>query len=276
MAARSERDVTYAEVPGVDPNLLSLDLDVPAHDACEPPPVVVFVHGGGWRRGDKAGAGVDEKRRLLTEAGFAFASTNYRLSPEPRDPDDPDRVTYPTHPQDVAAALAFLDEEAEELGVDAGRVALVGHSAGAGIVSTLGTDESFLAAAGLDPGQLACTVSLDTEAYDVAEGAQTPGEVGLTYRNAFTSDPEVWADASPTQHVDGSEAPFLVVTRGTPKRVAMAGAFVDQLDQAGVDATLLDVSPYTHEEVNRLLGAPGEQVVTPPVVDFLEDCVDDG
>ncbi|OWY59503.1 hypothetical protein B7486_74225, partial [cyanobacterium TDX16] len=196
---------------------------------------------------------------LFTHAGWAFASVNYRLSPEPRDLSDADRVTYPTHPQDVADALAFLDQQADELGIDSSRIGLVGHSAGAGIVSTLGTDPTFLDASGLDPASLACTVSLDTEAYDVAEGAETPGEVGLTYQNAFTTDPEVWAEASPVEHVDGDEAPFLVVTRGTAKRVEMANGFVDQLDRAGVDATLLDVSPYAHDDVNRLLGVDGEQ-----------------
>jgi arylformamidase len=273
--ARSERDVAYAEVDGVDPNLLSLDLDVPEHDACEPPPLVVFVHGGGWRVGDKTGAAIEGKRQLFDEAGWAFASVNYRLSPEPHDLADPDRVTYPTHPQDVADALAFLDVEADELGIDTSRIGLVGHSAGAGIVSTLGTDASFLDAAGVDPAQLVCTVSLDTEAYDVAAGAEDPGMVGRTYQNAFTTDPAVWDEASPLNHVDGDEAPFLVVTRGQPERTALAGRFVDELDAAGADAELLDVSPYAHDDTVRLLGAPGETTLTEPVVSFFEGCLAD-
>jgi acetyl esterase/lipase len=273
--ARSERDLAYAEVAGVDPNLLSLDLDVPAHDACEPPPLVAFVHGGGWRQGDKDGAAIEEKRRLFTQAGYAFASVNHRLSPEPHDLTDAHRVAYPTHPQDVADALAFLDERAATLGVDTGRIGLVGHSAGAGIVSTLGTDTTFLEGAGLDPTSIACTASLDTEAYDVTEGAETPGTVGLTYQNAFSTDPSVWQEASPIEHVDGDEAPFLVVTRGTAKRVAMATDFVEQLERAGVDATLLVVTPYSHDDVNRLLGVDGEQTLTPEVTSFFEACLAD-
>lgn len=273
--ALQERDLAYTEVAGVDPNLLSLDLDVPAHDACEPPPLVVFVHGGGWRQGDKAGASIEEKRRLFTEAGYAFTTVNHRLSPEPHDLTDGDRVTYPTHPQDVADALAFLDAQAATLGVDTGRIGLVGHSAGAGIVSTLGTDTTFLEGAGLDPASIACTASLDTEAYDVTDGAETPGTVGLTYQNAFTTDPSVWQEASPIEHVDGDEAPFLVVTRGTAKRVQMSMAFVEQLERAGVDATLLDVTPYSHDDVNRLLGVDGEQMLTPEVTSFFEACLAD-
>jgi acetyl esterase/lipase len=267
------QDAAYDQVDGVDPNLLSLDLVVPAHDACEPPPVVVFVHGGGWRQGDKDGASVEQKRALFTDAGWAFATVNYRLSPEPHDLDDPDRVTYPTHPRDVATALAWLDDEAGELGIDASRIGLIGHSAGAGIVSTLGTDESFLRDAGLEPEQLACTVSLDTEAYDVTAGAETEGMVGLTYQNAFTTDPEVWVEASPIEHVDGDEAPFLVVTRGTPDRRQLATEFVDRLLDAGGEAELLDVSPYTHDDANRQVGAPGEQVLTPAVTAFFEGCL---
>jgi arylformamidase len=260
--AVDERDVAYAEVPGVDANLLSLDVSVPA--TCEPVPVVVWVHGGGWEVGDKRNPGTEEKRRLFTEAGYAFVAVNYRLSPA---------VTYPTHEEDVADALAYVDEHAEELRVDANRIALLGHSAGAGIVSLLGTDQSFLEDAGLEPDQLACTVSLDTEAYDVAGPASSTGRQGAIYENAFTDDPATWAEASPVNHVDGDEAPFLIVTRGNPARVEIARAFAEQLTAAGGDATLLDASPYTHEDVNRRIGTGEDDVVTPAVTDLFSSCL---
>jgi acetyl esterase/lipase len=273
--AVDERDVAYATVEGVDPNLLSLDLSVPA--TCEPVPVVVWVHGGGWQAGDKGNAGVADKRELLNDAGYAFAAVNYRLSPDPVALDDPDRVTYPTHEQDVADALAYLDEHAEELHVDAGRIGLLGHSAGASIVSLLGTDESFLEGAGLDHEQLACTASLDTQAYDVitiaSVGGSAGGSAGVLYQNAFTAEPEVWAAASPVNQIDGDEAPFLVVARGPAPRVEGARGFADLLDDSGVDATFLDANPYSHEDVSRQLGAEGDEVVTPAVLDLFAGCL---
>jgi arylformamidase len=268
VAASSRQDVAYADVDGVDPNLLSLDVDVPAHDECEPPPIVVWVHGGGWNQGDKASPDVAAKRELFLDQGWAFAAVNYRLSPSPIDLDDPEALRYPTHPADVAAALGWLDGNAEELGVDADRIGLLGHSAGAGIVSLLATDESFLVDAGMEPEQLAGTVSLDTEAYDVALIAGLEGGAGALYRNAFGEDPAVWAEASPEQHVDGDEAPFLVVTRGNPARTQIGTAFVAQLQEAGADATRFDAEPYSHAEVSERLGE--DDVLTSEVVRFYE------
>jgi len=113
LPAVEERDVAYAAVDGVEPNLLSLDVSVPV--TCEPVPVVVWVHGGAWQAGDKANAAVADKRELFNRAGYAFVAVNYRLSPDPVALDDADRVTYPVHEQDVADALAYLDDR----GVDA-------------------------------------------------------------------------------------------------------------------------------------------------------------
>ena len=94
------------------------------------------------------------------------------------------------------------------------------------------------------------------------------------YRNAFGDDPATWSEGSPIEHTAaGTDRPsFLVVTRGAARRVAQARAFVDALDTGGTDATLLDVSPMTHEEVNAAVGASGDTTVTPAVMAFLRSC----
>jgi len=275
--AVDERDLAYTEIPDVDPDRLSLDLAVPARDdGCEPAPVVVWVHGGGWSAGDRRGPAADDKRALFTDLGWAFASVDYRLSPRPIDLDDPDAVRYPDHNDDVAAAVAWVVEHAEAHGIDPERIALLGHSAGAGIVAGVATDPAHLERAGQELDVVACTVSLDTEAYDVARTATSGGISQGLYRNAFGSDPEVWEQASPIQHVSGDLAPFLVVSRGSTERIAQSQAFVDALVDEGVDAQLLDAGSYSHADVNRRIGEPGEQVVTPVVEEFLTACFDGG
>eukprot|EP01136_Pigoraptor_vietnamica_P021148 Opistho-1_new@70999 len=94
----------------------------PAESAKGPAPLFVFVHGGGWTRGDKRNATGAAKIAHFTGRGYAFASINYRLVPDARVEDQA---------QDVADGLARLVRDARALGVDPNRIVLAGHSAGA-------------------------------------------------------------------------------------------------------------------------------------------------
>jgi acetyl esterase/lipase len=89
----TKMDIRYAEVPpGVDANHLSLDVYAPedARDA----PVMIYIHGGGWRTGDKKAVGA--KPAYFTERGYVFVSMNYRLVPA---------VDILTQHQDSATAI---------------------------------------------------------------------------------------------------------------------------------------------------------------------------
>lgn len=248
------KDIAYAAKTGVDPKLLALDLTVPVRGGrCGAAPIVVWVHGGGFTIGDKA-YGVADMTRWATAQGWAFASVNYELSP---------RVTHPTHVADVAAAIGWLVDNADARRIDPERILLVGHSAGAFLVSLLATDERHLAAAGVDLDQIRAVATLDTRydiAAEIADGS--PGAEAM-YRSAFGDDPAVWDDASPQTHAGTSpdEPPFVVVTRGSADRVASARTFAASLDEA----TVVDASPLSHAQVGDALGRSGEGVVTPPV-----------
>ncbi|MEL7263747.1 MAG: hypothetical protein AAFN70_08910 [Planctomycetota bacterium] len=75
-AHRVLRDVPYHEVDGGDQKLLSLDLYLPSNDAAKTGrPVLIMIHGGGWRRSDKANpAVVGAKMRHFVGVGYVFAS----------------------------------------------------------------------------------------------------------------------------------------------------------------------------------------------------------
>lgn len=124
--------VEYGSPPGFRP--LLLDLYRPARDPQHPAPVVVFLHGGGWRVGRRdrfgpafAGWRVGPFDRLV-RAGFAVASLDYRLSGE---------AVFPAQLHDGKAALRWLRAHAGELGLDAGRVVLWGESAGGHLAALL-------------------------------------------------------------------------------------------------------------------------------------------
>ncbi len=114
------RDVEFARV---GEHRLALDLYVPKE--VERPPVVVWVHGGAWRRGSRDNVPVAG----LTKHGFAVASVDYRLSPVAR---------FPAQVHDVKAAIRFLRANADELGIDTDRVAIAGASAGGHLAALVG------------------------------------------------------------------------------------------------------------------------------------------
>jgi acetyl esterase len=92
-----------------------------------PHPLYVFLHGGGWCVGT-----IDERdprcRTIAAGADCVVASVDYRLAPENQ---------YPTPPEDCYAALCWLVAHADELGLDADRVAIGGESAGANLAAVV-------------------------------------------------------------------------------------------------------------------------------------------
>lgn len=83
-------------------------------------PLIVFVHGGAWSRGDKES--YKFLGETLTKSGYDVAVINYHLAPE---------HIFPTYVDDLALALLYLDEHQTDLGIHTEKIALMGHSAGA-------------------------------------------------------------------------------------------------------------------------------------------------
>jgi len=267
-AVALQRTVAYKSVEGVEPNLLSLDLYYRSDTAVKRP-VVVYVHGGGWTIGDKAQQ-IDNKVRLFDSLGYVFASVNYRLSPTSGDR-APDRVMYPIHNLDVADAVAWVLRNVHTYGGDPERVALLGHSAGAHLVSLTGTNPSFLEGAGMSLANLRGVAAIDTEGYDVVDAVAEGNNV---YINAFGTDPAANRDASPIYNVqtEGDYPRFFIATRGSRRRVARATGFAEALREAGTEVTFIERNEYDHAGINRAIGAPGETFVTEPLVAFFESC----
>jgi len=261
-ASTGPEQFRYAARPDTDPNLTSLDVYLPA--GCGSVPAVVWVHGGGWRRGDKAFGTVDGKVRLANDLGAALVAVNYRLTAEDAE------VRWPDHGDDVAAALAWLRTDGPAAGIDPTRVALIGHSAGGHLVAVAGTDPALLAANAADPASIGCVVVLDSAAFTLS--ADNP-----LHATAFGTDPEVLAGASPLTLVERNGAPsaeFLVVARGGRARLATQRTFADAITSAGGTATFVDANPYDHNDVSAAVGDADDAVVTPAVRDLLGRCLD--
>ncbi len=268
---RVHRNVRYASTAGVSIGLQSLDLYLPVRSAgCPATPLVAYVHGGGFQTGDKANQ-LANKIDLFTKEGWSFASLNYRLVGDPGSGTTNGR--YPAAEQDVAAGIGYLSSHAARYGLDASRIMLLGHSAGAFLVSIVSTDGSFLQASGLGLMNVRCTAPLDTT-YDIPTQVASGGTSEAMYRAAFGNDPAVWAQGSPTHNVAPGKGipPFHIVTRGQRARVSEAQAFGAKLHAAGVAEDVQVATGLTHAQVNDAVGEPGETVVTPALMSFFRTC----
>lgn len=226
-------------------------------------PVVVFVHGGGWLLGDK-GTKMNNKVSLFQNLNYVLVSVNYRLSSF-----FSKKIQYPDHTNDVADAVQWIYQNIHKYGGDQNNIALLGHSAGAQMVSLLGTSEDFLPKRGIALNKIKGIISLDTEGYDVyGLGVENVN----IYRRIFGDNPDVWKHASPVYQVEKNNnyPPFLIAYRGEAFRQTMAEKFASKLRSAGTEASTFSAEPYSHFEVNNKFGEKNEAVVTPKVVEFLK------
>lgn len=224
-------------------------------------PLVIFVHGGGWKRGDKNNATGQYKASHYVEQGYAFASINYRLVPD---------ATVEQQAADVANAVAYLRGNAATLGLDQQRIVLMGHSAGAHLVALVGTDPQYLRAAGMQPSDLSGVIPLDGAAYDVpsqmVDGARIMSD---TYLQAFGSEPVRQKALSPYWHAGGPNAPsFLILHVERDDGAKQSAALAEALRKNGTQVKLQSFQGKGlrgHMEINRKLGDPAYPAT--PVVD---------
>lgn len=235
---RVERDIAY----GPDP-AQRLDVYLPPH--AERAPVIFMVHGGAWMFGDKDSSGVvSNKAAHWLPAGCIVISINYRLSPSANPVEQAD---------DVARALAFAQSKAPRWGADPARFVLIGHSAGAHLVSLLSANPGIAMRQGAQPWL--GTVSLDSAAYNIVQLMQSH-HLAL-YDRVFHADQDLWREASPILRVTRASIPMLLVCSSRRSdSCPQAEAFAAKTITLGGHATVLPVDK-THMEINQQLGASG-------------------
>ncbi|KAI8881316.1 alpha/beta-hydrolase [Backusella circina FSU 941] len=185
---------TYGPIP--NENARSLDLyEAPNGDATTP--LVVIVHGGAWRTEDKAD--YEDLALQFNDQGFSVASVNYRLSLK-----GPDNIQHPSHIVDVAQALQYL-ANASHTSYDPQKIYLVGHSAGAHIITMLLLDDTFHCThliRGLIGTDGIYDLPLLVDRY--------PSYLDFIAQ-AFGNDTSTYAAASPTHKRSNAHAPVLII-----------------------------------------------------------------
>lgn len=248
-------DVPYARSPGNDPLRQSMDIYI--RKALIDAPVVLYVHGGGWIRGDKERALF--KPAFLVPKGYLFASMNYRFHPE---------ASLAEMAADVASAAAWLKQHASKYGGDGARITLIGHSAGGHLVALVGANQTFMEDAGGSLSDLAGVVVIDSAMLNVPARMDTAGQ---SQTRVFGSAPEGWVPVSPWHHVEAGKGipPYLLFTSdGRAISQEQAAMFTARLERHGIEASSHEGKGRAHTPLDTYMGVEGD-ASTGILLDFL-------
>ncbi len=187
-------DLEYAQVDG---QTLKLDLFLPENSTGNPP-LLVWIHGGGWTKGSKLQFNPIFLR--LTGAGYATASVDYRLE---------GLNSHPKQIHDFKGAIRWLRANADKYGYDAKRIAVGGGSAGGHLALLLGLSAGVEELEGDVGGHL--EQSSSAQAIIDLYG---PSELKLfaeeSARFGYNKTPELLESASPLTYLDKDDPPVII------------------------------------------------------------------
>ena len=250
-----------------------LDIYTPEEPAGKNLPVMFWIHGGGWRVGDKSDVAL--KPKALTGRGFVFVSTNYRLLPE---------VSMEELIGDVAGSLGWVHRNIARHGGDPTRIFVGGHSAGAQLAALISIDDRYLKKEGVSFDVLKGCVPVDGDTYDIPKIIMTAeyrqalyGGKMFTFghRQKFGNDPEKHVDFSAVTHVakDKGIPPFLILYfPGNPNTRAQARRLESVLKAAEIPARSHGKRDSNHSRLNNDLGKPDDPA-TQELYKFLDPLV---
>ena len=233
-------------------------------------PVVFWIHGGGWQVGDKSDVAL--KPKVLTERGFIFVSTNYRLLPD---------VKMEVLIRDVAKSLGWVHRNIAKHGGDPKRIFVGGHSAGAQLAALICTDDRYLKEEGVSFDVLKGCLPVDGDTYDIPKIIMTAEYRQVLYggkmftfghRQKFGNDPEKHVDFSAVTHVAKNKGipPFLLLFfPGNADTRAQARRLEAVLKDADIPATAYGKRDSNHSRLNNDLGKPDDPA-TKELYKFLE------
>jgi acetyl esterase/lipase len=233
-----------------NPGGTPLELDLYRPDGVENPPVALYLHGGGWAVGNRADR-VAERIAPVVAQGIAIASASYRLT---------DAATWPAQRNDVVAAVSFLRDNADELGVRGDRIGAWGASAGGhlALMAALAGGAPLHAVVAFFPS----TDLIALEDFQAGVDAPFPPFLaGFTMPEpSFEAQligaepleaPDRARDASPATFADQAGATRILLVHGDHDGLiplSQSRLLFDKLREAGADASLLVIAGANHED----------------------------
>ena len=232
--SQTHKDIEFASIDG---HILKLDMYMPA---AANPPLVVWIHGGGWHAGSKDKCPV----AWLAEHGYAVASISYRLT---------DTAIFPAQIHDCKAAVRWLRANADRFGYQTERIAVAGSSAGGHLAALMGTSGDVKELEGTVGGNLEQSSRVDAVvdfygATDFVLRSKTQpqranAKGSVVYRllgGGADEQVELATQASAVSHVTPDDPPFLVFHGDGDRTVLLdqSQRMVEVYTQAGLPITL--------------------------------------
>lgn len=226
-------DIVYATY---DARQVHLDLYLPKSGK-GPFPAVVYIHGGGWKNGNKNA--FSRQASYMATKGLAGACIEYRLSGEAK---------YPAAFNDSVAAVRWVREHAKEYNIDPNRIGAAGGSAGGHLVAMLGTMNPRMvqAVAAFNP-------AVDLVSFGKSKASDAQNAVYEFLGASYVENRALWAEATPLLHVSKGSAPFLFLHGDSDTTVPYRQSIdmIGKLKAAGVPAELFTAEGAAHGFFNK-------------------------
>lgn len=237
-----EKNITYCETPQRE---LKLDVFYPTEKSKTKRIAILFIHGGGWRSGNKA-----MHYPLLQELaslGYVCITPEYRLSTE---------ALYPAGVYDIKSSIRWVRQHAKQYNIDINKIVVAGHSAGGELAAFMGATNGKAAfeGEGCFPKRSSlvnAVIDLDgTLAFihpESGEGDDSKQTSAATYWFGYskTKNPELWKQAAPLTHVGKHTPPILFINSSVARMHAGREDFINILNQYKI-----------YSEVKTLPGSP--------------------
>ncbi|EON77661.1 lipase, putative [Lunatimonas lonarensis] len=212
--------VIHPDIPYMEEGFLDelpekqLTVYAPKKVKSEPYPVLLFIHGGSWRSGNK------EKYiplgRRFARKGYVTVIIDYPLSP-----------TYKVHSMGKASAKAvdWTHRHIGDFGGDPNNLFVSGHSAGGHLAALISVRDEYFDSIGVASNPIRGAVLIDPAGLDMftylVEANNAPG---TSHNRTFTDSPEVWRDASPMYHLHDAMPPMMIMVGGRTEPSILHGA----------------------------------------------------
>ena len=236
---------------------LLLDLYEPVQASEVPRPGIIFIHGGGWRGGDRS----DYKYYTVrfADRGFVAATIGYRFQQE---------AAFPAAVEDAKCAVRWMRANAEELGVDPNRIAVIGGSAGGYLAMMTGYTGHIAEWEGTGGHEgYSSRADVVINLYGPTDFTQPSvwhrSEVRNFLKVEWDEDPELWTAASPITHVTADIPPTLTFhgTLDSIVDIEQADLLIERMQEVGavhwydrIDGYphTMDVAPAINERVQAI------------------------
>ncbi len=229
---KAYRDQVYLTLENTPYGKRDLKVDIFQPKKAGKYPTVLFIHGGGWRSGEKSME--VPMAQMLAAKGYVTVAVEYQLSLEAK---------YPAAVHNIKAAVRWLKANADKYGVDTSRIAVSGTSAGGQLAALVALSKNELA------GTMGKHTNLSSEVHAAVDidgviSFMAPSSLNLKRKpdspdiewlgGSFEEKPTVWREASSGYWATENTVPMLFLNSGFSRFHAGQDELVGQLKEWGV------------------------------------------